>query len=48
LAPGLLTDRLAATGLPMAASLGPHPLLADVALDRYRTAVRQPARLHAA
>ncbi|NUS44259.1 MAG: sirohydrochlorin chelatase [Mycobacteriaceae bacterium] len=38
LAPGLLTDRLAADDLPMAAPIGPHPLLAAVILDRYRAA----------
>jgi sirohydrochlorin ferrochelatase len=43
LAPGLLTDRLAATGLPMAAPLGAHPLLAGVVLDRYDSAVAAPA-----
>ncbi|MGV9668446.1 sirohydrochlorin chelatase [Nocardia niigatensis] len=40
LAPGLLTDRLrdALPNLPHADTIGAHPLLAEVALDRYATA----------
>ncbi|MTE12425.1 sirohydrochlorin chelatase [Nocardia aurantiaca] len=40
LAPGLLTDRLrdALPWLPQAATIGAHPLLAEVALDRYAAA----------
>ncbi|MET8424899.1 CbiX/SirB N-terminal domain-containing protein [Nocardia sp. NPDC004860] len=40
LAPGLLTDRLhdALPQLPHAETIGAHPLLAEVALDRYATA----------
>ncbi|WP_235948505.1 sirohydrochlorin chelatase [Nocardia terrae] len=40
LAPGLLTDRLrdSLPQLPHARTLGAHPLLAEVALDRYVTA----------
>jgi sirohydrochlorin ferrochelatase len=45
LAPGLLTDRLAAAALPMSAPLGAHPLLAEVILDRYQDGLR---RQHAA
>jgi sirohydrochlorin ferrochelatase len=40
LAPGLLTDRLAAANLPMSDTLGAHPLLAEVILDRYRDSLR--------
>jgi sirohydrochlorin ferrochelatase len=38
LAPGLLTDRLRTAGHPVAPALGAHPLLAEVALDRYDSA----------
>ena len=49
LAPGLLTDRIAAAApeLPHAPTLGPHRLLAEVALDRYRTATHPPLELSA-
>jgi sirohydrochlorin ferrochelatase len=40
LAPGLLTDRLAAHGLAMSAPLGPHPALLEVILDRHHQATR--------
>ncbi|MBO0855859.1 MAG: sirohydrochlorin chelatase [Nocardia sp.] len=40
LAPGRLTDRLIADApdLPQAPTIGPHPLLSEVILDRYDTA----------
>lgn len=49
LAPGLLTDRLRTTApeLPHAPTLGSHPMLAEVALDRYRTATHQTLDLSA-
>ncbi|MEV6769988.1 sirohydrochlorin chelatase [Nocardia sp. NPDC051030] len=49
LAPGLLTDRLmtAAPNLLHANTIGPHPLLADVVLDRYTAAIAQPLELSA-
>ena len=49
LAPGLLTDRLAAADrtLRHAATIGSHPLLRDVALDRYDTADRVHLELSA-
>ncbi|WP_281198511.1 sirohydrochlorin chelatase [Nocardia vermiculata] len=49
LAPGLLTDRIAAAApeLPHASPLGPHRLLAEVARDRYRTATHRPLGLSA-
>ena len=44
LAPGLLTDRLhsAATEIARTATIGPHPLLGEVALDRYVAATTSP------
>lgn len=39
LAPGLLTDRLAAAGHPVLDTIGAHPRLVEVAVDRYRSAV---------
>ncbi|WP_280275877.1 sirohydrochlorin chelatase [Nocardia wallacei] len=49
LAPGLLTDRLitAAPGLAHAETIGPHPLLTEVALDRYLNAATSPLDLSA-
>lgn len=49
LAPGLLTDRLAAAApeLPHAPTLGTHRLAAEVALDRYRAATHRPLELSA-
>ena len=46
LAPGRLTDRVldyaAAQGIPMAAPLGSHRLVAETVLDRFDTAVAEP------
>jgi sirohydrochlorin ferrochelatase len=46
LAPGRLTDRVleyaAAEGIPMAAPLGSHPLVAETVLDRFDAAVAEP------
>lgn len=46
LAPGRLTDRVlnyaAAEGIPMAAPLGSHRLVAETVLDRFDTAVAEP------
>jgi sirohydrochlorin ferrochelatase len=43
LAPGRITDRVAeyarAQGIPMAAPLGPHRLVADTVLDRFDQAL---------
>ncbi|WP_441342973.1 sirohydrochlorin chelatase [Nocardia sp.] len=49
LAPGLLTDRLeaAAPNLVHARTIGAHPLLTDVILDRYTTASALPLKLTA-
>ncbi|AHH20613.1 CbiX family protein [Nocardia nova SH22a] len=49
LAPGLLTDRLAAIdpALPHAPTIGAHPLLGEVALDRYDSADREQLELSA-
>ena len=45
LAPGRLTDRLAkyaaAEGIPMAAPLGAHPLVAETVMDRFDAAVAE-------
>ena len=47
LAPGLFTDNLAAyardNGIPMAAPLGAHPLIAETVLDRYDQALAENA-----
>jgi sirohydrochlorin ferrochelatase len=46
LAPGRLTDRVtnyaAAEGIPMAAPLGGHPLVAETVLDRFDAAAAEP------
>ncbi len=46
LAPGRLTDRVAqcaaAEGIPMAAPLGAHRLVAETVLDRFEEAIAQP------
>jgi sirohydrochlorin ferrochelatase len=46
LAPGRLTDRVtnyaAAEGIPMAAPLGAHPLVAETVLDRFDAAAAEP------
>ena len=47
LAPGLLTDRVAAAAAPgtvLAQTIGAHPCLVDVVLDRYDTALRDVER----
>jgi sirohydrochlorin ferrochelatase len=47
IAPGRITDRVAgiahATGVPMAAPLGAHPLVAETVLDRFDEAVEAQA-----
>ncbi|GBE65008.1 ferrochelatase [Mycobacterium sp. MFM001] len=46
LAPGLLLDRVSEyardNGIPMAATLGAHPLVAETVLDRYDEALAEP------
>ncbi|MGF2946154.1 sirohydrochlorin chelatase [Mycobacterium sp. Lab-001] len=45
LAPGLITDRVSTyaceNGIPMAAPLGDHPLVAEILLDRYEQALAE-------
>lgn len=51
LAPGRLTDRVSdfarRNAIPMAATLGAHPLLAEIVLDRYDEAVADAERIAA-
>lgn len=43
LAPGRITDRVAASGIPMAQPLGAHPLVAETVLDRFDQAITRRA-----